>query len=123
MKELVADPHVGHALIDAGKKEFPDVLLTHLADWKDGVHLNDKDDVLLDALHQEGCVLVSYDKRSLAKHAREAIQSGKSHPGIILFRNSLKDASYGKQAKTLMDFWRKEHAADWTDRIVYLPLD
>lgn len=88
----------------------------------DGKHRISKDPVLLAALREHELIIVSFDRRTMAMHAGELTRAGAGHAGVILFRRSISQVDYGKQARLLVDFWREAHDWDWTDRIEYLPL-
>ncbi|MFM8887970.1 MAG: hypothetical protein ACKOKC_16345 [Chthoniobacterales bacterium] len=99
-------------------KKFP---LIHLADWMDGKHRVSDDPVLLGVLREQGLILVSFDRRTMAAHARELTRAGAGHAGVILFRRSVSPIDYGKQSRLLVEFWRETGDEDWADRIEYLP--
>ena len=101
--------------IEAG---FP---IVHISDWREGACLSLKDPALLMTLREAGMVLISFDRASLPMHAGSLTREGLGHAGIILFRRSVPTVAYGKQARLLVEFWRKAIDWDWADRIEYLP--
>ena len=80
-----------------------------------------KDPALLMTLRETGMVLVGFDRASLPMHAGELTREGLGHAGIILFRRSVSNVAYGKQARLLVEFWPEAAEWDWADRIEYLP--
>jgi len=95
--------------------------IVHLADWISGKHRISKDPVLLEALREQGLILVSFDRRTLAMHAGERTRSGGGHAGVILFRRSVSPMDYGKQSRLVVELWKEAGDWDWSDRIEYLP--
>jgi hypothetical protein len=118
---LVADANLSRKFVRACRrldKKFP---LIHLADWMDGRYRVSHDPVLLSVLREQGLILVSFDRRTMAVHAGELTRAGSGHAGVILFRRSVSPTDYGKQSRLLVEFWREAGNEDWADRIEYLP--
>ena len=118
---LVGDENTSHRLVTACKKLQPDFPIIHLADWQDGAYLGAQDPALLQTLHRHKLVLVAFDRRTLAFHAGTLTREGLGHSGVVLFRRSIRQTDYGKQARVLVDFWRQASALDWQDAVIYLP--
>ena len=118
---LLADENTSHRFVSAClniEARFP---ILHLADWKDGSYLSVKDPPLLMALRESGMILVGFDRATIPMHAGNLTREGLGHAGIILFRRSVSQIAYGKQARLLVDFWGEASDWDWADRIEYLP--
>ena len=118
---LLADENTSRRFVSAGlslEAKFP---IIHIADWKDGAYLSAKDPPLLMALRASELVLVGFDRATLPLHAGSLTREGLGHAGIILFRLSVPQVAFGKQARLLVDFWRDVSEWDWADRIEYLP--
>lgn len=56
-------------------------------------------------------------------HAGDLTKEGAGHAGVILYRRSVSQMDYGKQARLLVEFWTEAQHRDWNDLIVYLPGD
>jgi hypothetical protein len=119
---LVADGNTSRRFVTACLRLQSDFPIVHLADWMDGKHRISKDPVLLAALREHDLIVVSFDRRTMAMHASELTREGGGHAGVILFRRTISQVAYGKQARLLVDFWREAQHWDWADRIEYLPL-
>jgi hypothetical protein len=118
---LLADANLSRRLVQAClrlDKKFP---LVHLADWMGGKHRASHDPVLLSVLREQGLILVSFDRRTMARHAGELTRAGSGHAGVILLRRSVSPVDYGKQSRLLLEFWREACDWEWVDRIEYLP--
>lgn len=121
MIRLVADANLSRKFVRAClrlDKKFP---LIHLADWMDGKFRVSEDPVLLGVLREQGLILVSFDRRTMAAHAGELTRAGAGHAGVILFRRSVSAIDYGQQSRLLVEFWLEAGNEDWADRIEYLP--
>ena len=121
MIRLVADSNLSRHFVKACHRLEKDFPLTHLADWLNGKHLISKDPVLLSVLREQGLIIVTFDRRTMAAHAGELTRAGSGHAGVILFRRSVSQIDYGKQARLVLEFWKGAGDWDWVDRIEYLP--
>jgi hypothetical protein len=118
---LLADENTSRRFVSAClgiEAAFP---IIHIADWKDGAYLSVKDQPLLMALRELSMVLVGFDRATIPMHAGSLTREGLGHAGVILFRRSVPQLAYGKQARLLVEFWREASIWDWADRIEYLP--
>jgi hypothetical protein len=118
---LLADANLSHRFVRAClqlDKEFP---IIHVADWLNGKHRVSKDPVLLQVLREQALILITFDRRTMAMHAGELTRAGSGHAGVILFRRTVSQIDYGKQARLIVEFWNEAEAWDWSDRIEYLP--
>lgn len=121
MIRLVADANLSRKFVRACRrldKKFP---LVHLAEWMGGRYRVSDDPVLLLVLREQGLILVSFDRRTMAVHAGELTRAGSGHAGVMLFRRSVSPMDYGKQARLLIECWREKGNEEWADRIEYLP--
>jgi hypothetical protein len=118
---LLADANMSRRFVAACirfEKHFP---IIHLADWLDGKHCGSKDPVLLAVLRDHGIIIAGFDRRTMAMHAGQLTKESAGHAGVILFRRSVSQMDYGKQARLLVEFWKEAVNWDWADRIEYLP--
>jgi hypothetical protein len=118
---LLADENTSHRFVAACRQIDAAFPIIHISDWQGGAYLSVKDSALLMALREFEIILVGFDRRSLPMHAGKLTREGLGHAGIILFRRSVSQIAYGKQARLLVNFWREAQDWDWADRIEYLP--
>lgn len=121
MIRLLADANLSRRFVEACLRLDKDFPIIHIVDWQNGRHRISKDPVLLPVLREQGLVIVSFDRRTMAMYAGELTRSGGGHAGVILFRRSVGQIDYGKQSRLLVDFWKDAEKWDWSDRIEYLP--
>jgi len=74
---------------------------------------------LLRWIEQENYVLVSRNRRTLARHLREHLGAGGHVPGIFLLR---RRALLGNIIEDLLLIWAAGHPDEYRSRIEYLPL-
>lgn len=74
---------------------------------------------LLRWIEREGYVLVSRNRRTLARHLPAHLEAGGHVPGIFLLR---RRASLGHILEDLLLIWEAGHPDEYRDRIEYLPL-
>jgi len=118
---LVADANLSRRFVAACRRLKPNFPILHLTDWMEGKHCISKDPVLLGVLRENGLVIVSFDRRTMARHAGQQTRAGAGHAGVILFRRSVSQMDYSKQSRLLVEFWQEASDWDWADRIEYLP--
>lgn len=121
MIRLVADANLSRRFVEACLRLDRDLPIVHLADWLEGRHRISKDPVLLEVLREQGMILITFDRRTVAMHAGQLTRSGGGHAGVILFRRSVSQMDYGKQSRLVVEFWKEAREWDWADRIEYLP--
>ena len=121
MTRLVGDAHMSRRFLHACLRLTPDFPIVLLVDWMDGRYGMSSDPVLLALLEEHRLIIVGFDRATMAMHAGQLTRAGRGHAGVILFRRSVSQMDYGKQARLLIEFWRESSKWDWTDRIVYLP--
>ena len=121
MIRLVADANLSRRFVQACLRLDRHLPIVHLADWMGGRHRISKDPVLLEVLREHRMVLITFDRRTMAKHSGQLTRSGGGHAGVILFRRSVSQMDYGRQSRLIVEFWKAARDWDWSDRIEYLP--
>jgi hypothetical protein len=118
---LVADANMSRRFVEACLRLDKELPIVHLADWMGGKHRISKDPVLLEVLREQGMILITFDRRTMAMDAGQLTRGGGGHAGVILFRRSVSQMDYGKQSRLIVGFWKEARDWDWSDRIEYLP--
>jgi hypothetical protein len=116
---LVADANLSRRFVAACLRLQPEFPIVHLTDWLDGKHRASKDPVLLPLLREHGLVIVGFDRRTMAMHARQLTREGAGHAGVILFRRNVSQMDYGKQSRLLFEFWREAKDWPWADIVPF----
>lgn len=121
MSRFVADANLSRRFVEACQRLDKDFPIVHLADWMGGKHRVSKDPVLLEVLREQGMILITFDRRTMAMHAGQLTRSGGGHAGVILFRRTVSPVDYGRQSRSVVEFWKEARDWDWSDRLEYLP--
>lgn len=103
MIRLVADGHMSRHFVKACSRLEAGFPLVLLADWMVGKYRVAKDPVLLQVLREQDLILVEFDRRTMAMHAGQLTREGLGHSGVVLFRRSVSQMDYGKQAQLLVE--------------------
>ncbi len=117
---LLADENTSHRFVAACLHLEAGFPMIHISDWQAGAYLSVKAPALLLALHESGMILVGFDRATIPLYAGNLSREGLGHAGVILFRRSVSQIAYGRQAQLLVEFWAEAAEWDWADRIEYL---
>ena len=77
-----------------------------------------KDQEVLAVAARDGRILVTHDHATMPRHFGEFLRSQRS-PGLIVVPQHLP---IGEAADDLILIWTATNAAEWTDRIAFLPI-
>jgi predicted nuclease of predicted toxin-antitoxin system len=116
MLRLLIDEDVHGDIVDGLRRRQPalDVVRVH------DVGLNHTPDVLiLEWAAQQGRVVVSVDKKTLAVHAWDRVARGLPMPGVAILRILL---TIGKAVTELELFAVASDPEDVRDQVIYLPM-
>jgi hypothetical protein len=83
--KLLLDSHVPANLIAAVLKLQPSWSVEHVSSWQEGIWRSVDDDLLIEACHEDGRVLVSKDRRTLPGWVALRASDGKDHSGILFY--------------------------------------
>ena len=121
MIRLFADENTSLRFVAACRRLAADFPIVHVSEWEGGRLRESKDPAVLQTLKIAGLIVVTFDRRTMAVHAGDLSHAGTGHAGVILFRRSIAQQDFGKQARIIVEFWREACEWDWADRIQYLP--
>lgn len=100
--KLLLDSHVPADVAAAVLKLQPSWSVEHVSSWQEGIWRNADDDLLLEACHQGGRVLVSKDRRTLPGWVALRASEGKDHAGILFYdEERFPAAAIGTLAKAI----------------------
>lgn len=119
---FLADENTSHRFVSACRRIIASFPIVYIASWEERVWLGLDDSALLRSCAEANLVLVSFDRASLAWHAGQLGRAGQNHSGLVLFRRSVRNTDYGRQARLVTQLFQSQtNASDWENRIVYLP--
>ena len=114
----LVDEDTPHAIRDPRLRRQPELEVLAVGDAL-APAFGTLDPDLLRWIEREGYVLVSRNRRTLARHLRHHLEAGGHVPGIFLLR---RRALLGHILEDLLLIWEAGHPDEYRDRIEYLPL-
>lgn len=81
--------------------------------------LETKDEPILEWLQTSGYILVTDNRKSMPQHLRNHFERGGYHHGIITTRRGI---ALGQIIEELLLIWHASEAAEFRNRMEYLPL-
>lgn len=115
---FLLDEDTPHAIRDQLLRRRPDMDVLVVGDDL-APALGAPDPELLRWIEREGYVLVSRNRRTLARHLREHLEAGGHVPGILLLR---RQSPLGQVLEDLTLIWEAARPEEFVDRVEYLPL-
>ncbi|MCX6599923.1 MAG: DUF5615 family PIN-like protein [Acidobacteria bacterium] len=115
MIRFLADADLRYGVVKALRRKEPAI---DFASADDAGLAGVPDPEVLEIAAQQGRILVSHDRRTMADHFRARLAAGKSSPGVFLVPQSLP---IGQVVEALMMVWAASEPADWEDQLRYLP--
>jgi predicted nuclease of predicted toxin-antitoxin system len=116
MLRLLIDEDVHGDIVDGLRRRQPGLDMVRVQDV--GLQ-HTPDDVILDRAAQQGRVVVSVDKKTLAVDAWDRVTRGLPMPGVAILRIIL---TIGQAVNELELIALAGNADDFRDQVVYLPL-
>jgi len=119
MLRFLTDSHVPPAISQAARK-LGSLEITPLREWHGGIYLHEHDPKLLALAWDERLTIVTYDVNTFPLHVKARLESGLDHAGVVYVSARYRQNDIGTIARGLVQLWKAEHAADWTNRIYFL---
>ena len=116
MLRLLIDENVHGDIVDGLRRRQPALDMVRVQDI--GLR-HTPDPIVLEWAAQEGCVVVSVDKKTLAVDAWDRVARGLPMPGVAILRILL---SIGQAVNELELIACAGNPDDFRDQVVYLPL-
>jgi hypothetical protein len=116
---LILDIHVPAAVARSLQADRIDVVTA--ATWNRGLIRTAADDIILAAAAEEKRVLVSYDSKTLPPLAKDWVERGLHHAGVILIDDhTFRQNDIGGIVRALRRLVAEQGNDDWNDRMEYL---
>jgi hypothetical protein len=117
--KLLLDSHVPAEVASAVLRLKPSWSAEHVSSWQEGVWRNADDDLLLEACHQDGRVLVARDRRTLPGWVLLRASEGQDHSGILFYdQERFPAVAIGALAKAIV--FAGQTRRDWKNAWVTL---
>lgn len=116
---LLLDEHVALAVargvVSAG------VEAVALRDWQSGAYFQLPDDVILQAAHAAGWIMVTYDMRTIPPLLKGWGEQGRSHGGVVFVDDrTIAPSDVGGFVRALVRLASQLGDVEWENRVVYL---
>jgi hypothetical protein len=113
---LIADENIESAIVQGIRRRLPDVdLVTVAEEQMRGIG----DPALLAWAAAQERVLVTHDRTTMTRYARERVQAGLPMPGVFILPD---DLSIGRAIEEIVIVADCSEPEEWTGRIEFLPL-
>lgn len=123
MLHLLLDEHLPPAIVEHLQRRNPRIGIVSLQRWEAGAYLGVADDVLLAAAYQQQLTLVTYDRRTIAPLLKSWGEQEIPHGGIVFVNTrTFAPQNVGGLVGALAELWQALGQAEWTNRVVYLPI-
>lgn len=121
MLRLLLDEHIAKAVAEQAKGKCPSIEIESLHDWEAGTFLGVPDpEILMEAARQRW-TLVTYDQRTLWKHASDLLETGHDLGGVIFVdEQTIPPNDLGGLMRALVWLWETRGTEDWRNRLIYL---
>lgn len=118
---LLLNENISPVVAEQIAQKRPDISILSVSLWREGVFLGMPDATLLAAAFEEGKTLVTYDVQILSDLAFWFEQEIPFAGLIFVDVNTIAGNDFGALVRALIYLWDQEHAANWTNRLLFLP--
>jgi len=113
VKRLLLDEHIHPAVAGALRRLCPGLDVVHVCDWHEGAFAGVDDPLILEQLHEEQRVLVSFDRRTILGWITRRIEAGLGFAGVILVdAGTIRPNDVGGSARALARLYASEAGAE-----------
>jgi hypothetical protein len=121
MLKLLLDEHISPTVADGLRRRDRSLVVSCLAEWKDGEFLGQPDSACLQQAAAQGLTLVTYDRRTIPPLLKAWGEEERKHGGVIFVdEKTISPADMGGLVRALSNLFRETAKWDWTDRVCFL---
>ncbi|MBL9136467.1 MAG: hypothetical protein JNK85_11390 [Verrucomicrobiales bacterium] len=121
MLRLLLDKHIAKAVALQAKGKRPSMDIQSIHDWEAGTFLGVPDAEILMVAAKQRLTLMTYDQRTLWKHASDLLESGHELGGVVFVdEQSIPPNDIGGLMRALVWLWETRGTEDWHNRLIYL---
>lgn len=121
MLRLLLDEHIARQVALQAKAKHSSMDIQSLHDWESGAFLGAPDpEILLEAASQ-GLTLVTYDQRTLWKHASDLLEAGHDLGGVVFVDDqTIPPNDIGGLMRALVWLMETRGCEVWVNRLIFL---
>lgn len=121
MLRLLLDEHVSRQVAEQARLRAPALDIRSIHDWESGAYLGVPDPQILIEAGRQRLTLVTYDQRTLWKHAADVMESGREHGGVIFVdEQTIPPNDIGGLMRSLVWLWETRGQEQWQNRLIFL---
>ena len=121
MLSMLLDEHISPIIADRMQARNQSVLVQSIHHWRSGSLCGTPDSRVLEAAAEEQLTLVTFDLKAIPPILAEWGATGRAHGGVVFVdQRTIRPGDFGGLVRALDRLWEREHARDWTDRMVFL---
>lgn len=121
MLRFLLDEHLSREVASQSTAKCPSMEIQSIHDWESGTFLGVLDpEILLEAANQR-LTLVTYDQRTLWRHASDLLETGHDLGGVVFVdEQTIPPNDVGGLVRALVWLWETKGNENWRNRLVYL---
>ena len=121
MLPLLLDEQISPVVAERLRAKNQRILVQSIHRWRSGTLCGTPDSHVLEAAAEERLTLVTFDLKTIPSIVAEWTAAGRAHGGVVLVdQRTIRPEHFGRLVRALEQLWEREHARDWTDRVVFL---
>jgi hypothetical protein len=121
MLDFLLDEQISHSVTEPLRKKWPDIRIESVLLWRQGNLRGKPDDPVLEAAHEAGLTLVTYDQRTIPPLLLELATGGGHHSGVVFVdRRTVSPENIGTLTQALIAFYDLYYTLAWTDLLMFL---
>lgn len=121
MLSLLLDENLSPEIAVQITVKRPDILVTSVHHWQEGRFKSQRDEAILEAAHEAGLTLVTYDQKTILPVLVQWGQAETDHSGVIFIDDrSFASNDFGAIIRALIKLWDDGYAVEWTNRVDFL---
>ena len=121
MLRLLLDEHIAKEVALQAHAKRPSMDIQSIHDWESGAFLGAPDPEILLEAGKQRLTLVTYDQRTLWKHATDLLEAGHELGGVVFVdEQTIPPNNIGGLMRALVWLWESRGSEDWRNRLIYL---
>lgn len=121
MLRLLLDEHISPVVAREAAAKSRGKGIIAFRHWRGGSFMGVEDRVFLPEAKADGLTLVTYDQKTIRPLLKEWAEEGADHGGLVFVDDkTIAPQDFGGLVESLVQLWKSECRADWTNRVLYL---
>ena len=118
---LLLDENISPEIVKQMSAKRPDVMITSVHHWRDGLFKSKRDVAILTAANEESLTLVTYDQKTILPILIQWGHKGVDHSGVFFLDDrSISSNMFGGIIRALAGLFDASHNEDWNNRVEFI---